>query len=617
MRRMARRRPRSSTAAPRTGPPSVRAYQRATHAAVVNIVAPVLGGVAAAVGAGATMALLRWTLQVRTVPERLLEWGLLLISPGVFEVSLQRFGFDTKRYALYVAVFATLMMLAAVGALALGRGWSGRALLMLGIGLWLVVMLVIMPLTGAGWFASELVDGTWSAILGHLAVALAYAGCLGLVGMALQPLGAGSVAGPSPGAGRRRAALTAIGGALAALLGTYAIQLVVRRDLTEVRFLDPQEPVPSGGLDPLGTHPDSVAPEPQPPDTSRGLPAQPTAGSPVSSEVPIPEPRPARPMKRDKDGAVLPAGRRQGELTDLITSNDDFYVVTKNAGGDPVLHADSWQLRVDGDVEHLIELDYTSLRKLPAVEVVRTLECISNFAAKCELAPFGCDLISTARWKGVRVASVLQLAGGVKPDTTFVAVLAADEYTSGLPLEAMMDPDALLVYEMNGEVLPSEHGYPVRLLVPGRYGMKNAKWVVGLRAVRREFVDWYGQRHWSRDGIVKTTSRIDLPPRGTDFPPGEYNIAGVAYAGTRGIDRVEFTADGGATWQRAQFVEPPVARDAWVRWIGRFSLGPDAHVTLMARATDGTGATQPQPFSLPEPDGSSGWPSLEVQARQT
>jgi DMSO/TMAO reductase YedYZ molybdopterin-dependent catalytic subunit len=320
-------------------------------------------------------------------------------------------------------------------------------------------------------------------------------------------------------------------------------------------------------------------------------------------------------MKRDKDGAVLPAGRRQGELTDLITSNDDFYVVTKNAAGDPVLQAASWRLRVDGEVEHPIELDYASLRRLPPVELVRTVECISNLAAKCELAPFGCDLISTARWTGVRLASLLQLAGGVKPDTTSIAVLAADEYTSGVPLEVAMDPDALLVYEMNGQLLPREHGYPARLLVPNRYGMKNAKWVVGLRAVRREFVDWYGQRNWSKDGIVKTMTRIDLPPRGTDLPPGEYNIAGVAYAGARGVDHVEFSSDGGATWQTASFVESPVAREAWVRWIARFSLEPDAHLTLIARATDGTGATQPQPFSLPEPDGSGGWPSLEVQAQ--
>jgi hypothetical protein len=131
----------------------------------------------------------------------------------------------------------------------------------------------------------------------------------------------------------------------------------------------------------------------------------------------------------------------------------------------------------------------------------------------------------------------------------------------------------------------------------------------------REFLDWYGQRKWSKDGIVKTMSRIDLPPRATDLPPADYNVAGIAYAGARGVEQVEFSADGGASWQPANLLEPPVARDAWVRWIGQFSLEPDAQLTLMARATDGTGAVQPEAFELPEPNGSSGWPGLEVQSR--
>jgi DMSO/TMAO reductase YedYZ molybdopterin-dependent catalytic subunit len=269
---------------------------------------------------------------------------------------------------------------------------------------------------------------------------------------------------------------------------------------------------------------------------------------------------------------------------------------------------------VDGNVAQPIDLDYATLRSLPADEIVRTLECVSNFAAKCELAPFGCDLISTARWKGVRLDTILKLAGGLKPDTAAIAILGSDEYTSALPVEAASDPATLLVYDMNGEVLPHEHGYPARLLVPNRYGMKNAKWVIGIRPMQRDFADWYGQRNWTRDAIVKTMSRIDLPTRGADLVPGQYNIAGVAYAGTRGISRVEFSLDGGQSWQAAEFVEPPLGPDIWVRWIAQFSLESGAHLSLVARATDGTGSLQPEPFVLPQPDGSSGWPSIEVQA---
>jgi DMSO/TMAO reductase YedYZ molybdopterin-dependent catalytic subunit len=561
------------------------------------------------------MALLRWTLQVRSVPERMLEWSLLLVPPGFVEASLRRFGFDTKRYALYLAVLCTVVALAAVGGIVLARRWSAHALLALGAGLWLIVMLAVLPLTGAGVFGSELIDGMWNVVVGYLAVALTYSGALLLVGVLLGS-GDASPAREDSGPLYRRTALISIGGAIASLLATFVVQRATAPDLANVRVFDPQEPLPSGGLDPAQSHPESVSPPGQVDQSVATAEPAVAHAATASTQTVFPEPRPARPMKRDKDGGVVPSGRREGELTDLITSNDDFYVVTKNAAGDPVLSAENWRLRVDGAVTRSIELDYAGLRKLPTVEVVRTLECISNFAAKCELAPFGCDLISTARWRGVRLSSLLELAGGVNSDATFVAALSADEYTSGLPLDAVMHPEAVLAYEMNGEVLPREHGYPVRLLIPDRYGMKNAKWVVGLRVMRREFIDWYGQRNWNKDGTVQTIARIDLPPPATEFAPGDYNIAGIAYAGARGIDRVEFSTDSGETWHTADFLEPPVARDMWVRWIARFSLPSDAHLTLMARAYDGTGVLQPQAFSLPEPDGSTGWPMLEVQARQ-
>ena len=227
-----------------------------------------------------------------------------------------------------------------------------------------------------------------------------------------------------------------------------------------------------------------------------------------------------RALPRDQDGAALASARRPGELSDAVTSNENFYVVTKNAGGDPVLHPDDWRLVVDGEVQRPFELDYVALRKLPSVEVTRTLECISNLVDKCELAPFGCDLISTAVWKGVRLSDVLGLVGGLKPGVTFLATISADEYTTALPIDVAMSPDSLLVFEMNGQVLPREHGYPARLLVPGRYGMKNPKWVVALRPMKREFVDWYGQRSWSREARVKTMTRIDVPARDAHLQAG-------------------------------------------------------------------------------------------------
>jgi DMSO/TMAO reductase YedYZ molybdopterin-dependent catalytic subunit len=326
------------------------------------------------------------------------------------------------------------------------------------------------------------------------------------------------------------------------------------------------------------------------------------------------EPPPARVLRRDQDGAALPSGRRPGELAPLVTNNDDFYIVTKNAAGDPDLRPAQWRLVVDGEVGRTVQLDYQSLRNLPAIEMTKTLECISNFVTKCELAPFGCGLISTARWRGVRLSDLLDLAGGLKPGVVSLAVISADEFTTALPLDAALAPDTILVYEMNGQVLPREHGYPARVLVPDRYGMKSGKWVIGLRALGREFVDWYGQRNWSQQAIVKTMTRIDVPAPDAELPPGEHRIAGIAYAGARGVAKVEFSPDGGQTWEVAELLEPAPGRDAWVRWQGRFTLAPGARATLMSRATDRTGELQIEAFSLPQPDGSSGWHAIDVRA---
>lgn len=552
---------------------------------------------------GASMALLRVTLQVRSVPERMMEWLLLFVPLEAFEAGIQRFGFAAKSYALYGAVAVTGTALVAIGAVAVDRRWSIRRITLLGLGLWLLVMLVIMPMTGAGVFALGLIEGTATAVVGYLAVALTFSASIACAGH-LWPGrgGARSFRETAPEAPSRRSAFALVGAALASLGGAAAAaRWLPNAGLTRVLVLDPQQPYPSGGIQQANPHPNLVS-------------------TPLPGASPVPasstgEPPAARNLSRDKDGAALPSGRRAGQLASAITSNADFYIVTKNAAGDPVINTREWRLRIDGEVQRPVELDYASLRRLPSVEVTKTLECISNFVSKCELAPFGCDLISTARWKGVRVADVLALAGGARPGAVSLATFAADEFTTALPIDLAMDPDTLLAYEMNGETLPREHGYPVRMLVPGRYGMKNAKWIVALRVTNREFLDWYAQRSWSKTAVVKTMSRIDSPAPGAALPPGEHEISGIAYAGDRGIQRVEYSADGGQTWQPASFIDPPIGRDVWARWRGRFTLPARTDLVLMARATDGSGATQPEAFTLPQPDGGSGWCGIVVTSR--
>ena len=575
------------------------------------------GGILAGLLASAGTLLLRATLQVRSVPERLMEWLLLFVPPGVFEAALQRFSVDAKRYALAAAVVVSVGLLGLLGYALLRRGTSFLGLAAIGVGLWLLVMLVIMPLTSAGAFAADLLQGQPAVVGGYLAVALTFVAALAAVSAWSQTRARPAVAAssspggpekPLPETVSRRAALGLLGATGIAYAGTYGVSALLPggRGAPTLVVVDPQSPLPSGGIGSLDPHPSLFdAPESAPPAPS--TPATPAADS-------LPEPTTLRQLARDKDGALMPSGRRPGELASLNTSNDGFYIVTKNAGGDPIIHPQDWRLLVDGEVGQPFQLDYATLRKLPSVEVTKTLECISNFVGKPELAPFGSDMMGTAAWKGVRVGDILQLVGGVKPGADWLAVLSSDEYTSALPMDLALDPATLLVYEMNGETLPREHGYPARLLVPGRYGMKSAKWVVGLRPLRREFVDWYGQRNWSQTAEVRTMSRIDEPAPGALLSQGEQRIAGVAYAGVRGIKQVEFSADGGGTWQTADLLEPAPGPDAWVRWQGTFQLQAGTRARLVARATDGTGELQVEAFSLPQPDGGTGWPSVEIQA---
>ena len=595
---------------------SIRGMRRTHYSPSRTKLVFALGGVAAAASAAFGMAVLRSTVQVRSLPERLIEWILIYVPIDAFAGGIQRFGFDAKRYALWTAILLTVAALAAFGAFVLRRRFSNLAILALGIGLWAFTMMVIMPLTDAGLFAIALIDGTRAAVLGYLAVALTYVAVLvGVRVLLLDPKLPSSVAYRAVSARTdvrswflgpvsRRSAVVFGGAALAGYGLTFVSSLIgPRRQFTTVRVLDPQEPVPSGGVGPPNPHPNLLG-------TPDGEPVP--ASRPQGSSS---EPAPPRQLARDQDGALLASGRRPGELAELFTPNDNFYIVTKNPVADPTLRVEDWRLIVDGDVERSVQVDFRSLRNLPAVEINKTLECISNFVTLCEMVPFGCDLISTARWKGVRMSDVLGLAGGLRPGVLSIATISADEYTTALPVEAALDPNTLLVYEMNGEPLPREHGYPIRVLVPGRYGMKNAKWVVNLRALRRDFVDWYGQRNWSKEGVVKTMTRIDTPAPRSVLLPGEHRIAGIAYAGDRGVSRVEFSADAGRTWQSASMAEPSIGRDAWVRWTGSFVVTTGGDITLVARATDGTGDLQQEAFSLPQPDGGAGWHTCEISVR--
>ncbi len=283
-------------------------------------------------------------------------------------------------------------------------------------------------------------------------------------------------------------------------------------------------------------------------------------------------------------------------LGPFITPNDRFYRVD-TALFVPALTAESWKLRVHGMVDHEIVLDYAQLLARPLIERDVTLACVSN--------QVGGRYIGNARWIGAPLKSLLEEAG-VAPGATQIVSRSSDGFTVGTPTSLAMDGrDAMLAVKMNGEPLPLEHGFPVRMVVPGLYGYVSAtKWVVDLELTTFEAYDAYWiQRGWAQQAPIKTESRIDTPRSSDRLRAGEVAIAGVAWAQHRGIDGVEVRVDDGS-WATADLGAANTV-DTWRQWVYRWNAMPGQH-RLAVRATDGTGVVQTTEQVAPFPDGATG-----------
>lgn len=283
-----------------------------------------------------------------------------------------------------------------------------------------------------------------------------------------------------------------------------------------------------------------------------------------------------------------------------VTPNADFYEVSKNPF-DPQVDDKSWRLQIGGLVERPFSLTYKEIKTLPPVDQYATLCCISN--------DVGGSLIGNALWRGVRLKDLLERAG-VKPEAVDIVLRARDDYSDSIPVAKAMAEGNILVYEMNGEPLSVSHGFPVRLIVPGIYGKKNVKWITGIEAINYDYLGFWQNRGWDDRAVYKTLSRIDAP----DGTIGESaTIAGIAFAGDRGITRVEVSTDGGKSWEQAE-VKPALSQYSWVLWHKGWSPQYSGRHLIKVRATDGTGATQTAAYTTPYPSGSSGYDSKEVSS---
>ncbi|MDI2131372.1 molybdopterin-dependent oxidoreductase [Yinghuangia seranimata] len=309
-------------------------------------------------------------------------------------------------------------------------------------------------------------------------------------------------------------------------------------------------------------------------------------------------PAPAAPAPTPQPGIELGVP----DLSPHITPNKDFYRID-TALVVPEVRAEDWKLRIHGMVDREIEIDFKTLSARPTIERDITLCCVSN--------EVGGPYIGTARWLGVPLAPLLAEAG-VHPDADQLVSRSHDGMTIGTPTAVVTDGrDAMLAIGMNGEPLPINHGFPVRMVVPGLYGYVSAcKWIVEIEATRFADYDAYWvPRGWSAQGPIKTESRIDTPTNMAKLPRGRIPVAGVAWAQHKGIDAVEVQIDD-EPWQKATLaVEDSI--DTWRQFVWYWDARPGPH-RIRIRATDRTGQTQTEKEATVDPDGATGWHTISV-----
>lgn len=313
-------------------------------------------------------------------------------------------------------------------------------------------------------------------------------------------------------------------------------------------------------------------------------------------ELRIPEPRSTVTIP---DGAELEV---EG-ISPLITPNADFYRVD-TALTVPSVDPNTWRLVIDGMVDQRVELSFDDLVGMGLDEYAVTLTCVSN--------EVGGGLVGNAIWQGVPIRDILRMAGP-QAGADMVLSKSVDGYTASTPLDALTDDarDAIFAVRMNGEPLPLEHGFPVRMVVPGLYGYVSAtKWVTELKVTTFEADEAYWTpRGYAAEAPIKFSSRIDTPRTGTPVAAGTVAIAGMAWAQTVGIERVEVRIDDG-DWQAAT-LSTPINADTWVQWVLEWQAEAGTHY-VEVRAVNKNGDTQIEERAPIAPDGSSGWQRVLV-----
>jgi DMSO/TMAO reductase YedYZ molybdopterin-dependent catalytic subunit len=532
-------------------------------------------GFVAALAAGAVasgvMLLLSTTIGGVSLPEVVGSELTALMPPPLFNFLHQTIGADAKYIFFYGILVGQCLVFALSGAFYNRRiNEENRFLqwydgLLLALVLWLFVGLILLPLSGVGIFGAGRSAGYLVGLLSLGIVGLVF----GLLFVLLQRLIARQIAARDV-TGKKAIALDADEesyGALSrrALLKNGAVAAaIILAGVGVIKFI-------TSGI-----------------STSKVAVGQLIAQY-KSKIVPPPQPN---------YGELHPAQF----LSPAITSNDQFYVVSKNLFADPTVNGNSWNLMINGQVDSPFTLTYQELLAQRMKRQYESLMCVSN--------EVGGSYMSNALWEGIPLADLLQRAG-VKVGATKVVFHAADDYTDSIHLTKALEPTTLLAVRMNGVTLPQEHGFPARMLVPGIYGMKHCKWLTRIEVVNYDFQGYWQQRGWSDAAPVRLTSRIDTPLDGTSVAANRITyIAGVAFSGNKGISEVDVSTDSGRTWQRATLKQPQ-SDLTWVLW--ELAWQPKAgSYSVIVRAIDLEGNVQDPTEEPPLPNGSSGYHSISV-----
>lgn len=267
-----------------------------------------------------------------------------------------------------------------------------------------------------------------------------------------------------------------------------------------------------------------------------------------------------------------------------LTPNEDFYTMKYHPSPPPEADLATYRLNITGEVDNPLALTLDEIKAFPSVTQTRTLQCISN--------PVGGNLIGNAVWTGVPLALLLEEAG-FRSSGRNLKLESLDGYHTGIPKDLALHEHSLLVYEMNGEPLPAKHGYPLRCLWPGRYGQKQPKWIQTITAQRTPHTGHFEGQGWTDEAFVLPNSQIETPP-GRELQPADFYIAGRAYSGESGIEKIEISLDDGQSWLPADIL-PGDTPLVWTHWWTRVEGAQNGTLRVLARVTDNTGRSQSPP----------------------